>query len=96
MSNKIFFRPTYFIKFVEENGSHFAISQYEIWKDQLCEELLWAEVTQTPNTEDSDSFYVIWQDDWQHPVPFETFSKAEAYIRENYLKHTPQILGFRS
>lgn len=87
MGNKVFFRPAYFIKLVEENGSHFAISEYEVWKDQVCEELLWAEVT--PEN------MVIWQDSWQYPVKCETFSKAERYIRENYLQHTPIILGKR-
>ncbi len=83
--NSIYFKPVYTILFIEENGSFFAVAQYEMYKGRWCDELLFAEVTPQNS--------VIWQDDWQHPIKFETFSEAERYIRENYLKHTPHING---
>ena len=83
--NSVYFKPTYLIKFLEENGSHFAVAQFEIYKTRWCDELLFAEVT-------SENL-VIWQDDWQNPVPFETFYQAERYIRENYLQHQPLVNG---
>lgn len=87
MVNKIFVRPAYFIKFVQEEDNFYAISEFEPYKGQIIEELLWANIL--PGN------IVIWEDDWKNKVPCETFSKAERYIRENYLSHAPTLLGSR-
>jgi len=83
--NNVYFKPAYTILFIEENGSFFAVAQFEIYKGRWCDELLFAEIT-PENT-------VIWQDAWQFPVKYETFYAAERYVRENYLQHQPIVIG---
>jgi hypothetical protein len=67
----------------------FAISQMEIWKGKVYDELMWAEIRLVVTR----LFRVVWEDAWQAPEFKTTLDEAKAFILQNYAKHTPHING---
>jgi hypothetical protein len=78
------------IQFFKEADSEYAISEKEVYKKQVCDELWWAEIDKAPQ-----GVVVRWEDDYSNPVPMRNFSEARSYILQNYHLHTPQIVGER-
>ena len=82
------------IKFEKEDRNGYeelhAVSQLEIYRGRVHDELFHAEIRRTGDTQ----WRVVWQDDWQHPVIIEgDVDAAKQYVRDNYSKHTPHSNG---
>lgn len=80
---------------------HFAITQNEIFKGKLYDEMFFAEIipgnltiiTKKPLKEtfkpddNGNDFKVIWNDDYYNPLYFKALEKAQNYIINNWSKH---------
>lgn len=76
--------------------SYFAIQKDVVIGNKQYDELLYAEIQRgMVRTEESiyDGWVVVWQDDWQNKIPFNTLDEAKQYVLTNYLKHTGHING---
>lgn len=86
----------------------YAISQLEVYKGKLHDELFWAEIARGQTDKHGkfrpgdvgDTYRVIWEDNFFHPVFFKgqvsmekVLDDVKKYIIDNHLKHSPYING---
>jgi hypothetical protein len=76
------------IAFLDENGTVFAVAQNQKYKQNVYEELMYAEVTPFGN-----GFTVRWNDNFFSPEPFSSLEEAKQYIKDNHSHHEPESNG---
>lgn len=96
-----------FVESVENRYlEYYAISKLEVYKGKLYDELFWAEITpgmriiltSIPPKESFKPMNVstvrlIWEDDYYHPLYFDTLEEAKKFVSSNWQKHQPYING---
>jgi hypothetical protein len=89
------------ILFIEsqENGylEYYAISQMEVYKGKLHDELFWAElrpdVLGMIGDKDCVKVQLTWEDDFYNKLYFDTLDEAKKHVNDNWFKHSPHVNG---
>ena len=77
------------IKFVQSDGSYFAISENAFYNGRYFDELMWAEITPK-----GDGFSVKWEDAWNKPETIPgSFDEVSKHIFSTHKSHKPHING---
>jgi hypothetical protein len=76
------------IIYIEENGTHFAVAQDQVFDGFLYEEAMWAEIKPSLG-----AYQVTWEDDFSNPFHCDTLLDAKLHVEKNYFHHQPHSNG---